>query len=342
MPTLIEDFLNELTQTLKQADQFAEAGYEKDQVRDLVKNVGSSTEIFLKRAVLPHLSPKADFSACINSLKAVGVSREDRDALHSLRELYNESKHAPDYRPSIVGFQGLLPKVMDAIRSLGAMNLGLVNSSAKPQHSRVLWLAVWDHFNGGDSEVHIIVPSKSGWPPDLDLIYIDFMAWDRVKDLLAVTGSVRPGEGLIPPERLAQFAAEDDFREAIVFEGEYRTLIATLAAHERREDLLPGLRREDDLDSMFLAFTLASIDAATEEKELDGNWADAIAKRSVETYAVPANFRLLSQLANEFGQMIEQVPAGQRNLTNGPIWLTRDQFEVAKRNALALHPHWTY
>ena len=98
-----------------------------------------------------------------------------------------------------------------------------------------------------------------------------------------------------------------DFREAIVFEGEYRTLIATLATHERREDLLPGLRREDDLDSMFLAFTLASIDAATEEKELDGNWADAIAKRSVETYAVPANFRLLSQLANEFGQMIEQA-----------------------------------
>src|SRR6266481_2009437 len=259
MGTHIEHFLNELNKDLKQADKLAEAGYEKDELRNLVTNVGASTEVFLKTAALPHLSPRTGFAPCINALEAAGVSREDRETLHSLRTIYNESKHEPNYRPSVVGFQELLQKVIAVIRSLGARNLGLLNSPERLEHKRVLWLAVWDHYIGGDSEVHVIVPAKSGWPPDLDLVYIDFMAWDLVKSLLGQAGSLRPSRGLIPADCLAQFAAEDEFREAVVFEGEYRRVIATLAAHERREDLLPGLRREDDWASMIQAFALASI-----------------------------------------------------------------------------------
>lgn len=143
---------------------------------------------------------------------------------------------------------------------------------------------------------------------------------------------------MIPANCLAQFAAEDDFREAVVFEGEYRRVIATLAAHERREDVLPGLRREDDWASMVQAFTLASIDAATEEEPLDGNWANAISKRAIDTYAVPANFRLLSQHAQDFGRMLEQVPAPQRKMLNGPVWVSKEQFNNAETGALAKHP----
>jgi hypothetical protein len=338
MGTHIEHFLNELNKDLKQADKLAEAGYEKDELRDLVTNVGASTEVFLKTAALPHLSPRTDFASCINALEAAGVSREGRETLHSLRTIYNESKHAPNYRPSVLGFQELLQKVIAVIRSLGARNLGLLNSPERLEHNRVLWLAVWDHYIGGDSEVHVIVPAKSGWPPDLDLVYIDFMAWDKVKSLLAQSGSLRPSRGLIPPDCLAQLAAEDDFREAVVFEGKYRRVIATLAAHERREDLLPSLRREDDWASMVQAFTLASIDAATAEEPLDGNWANAISKRAIDTYAVPPNFHLLSQHAQDFGRMLEQVPVPQRKMLNGPVWVSKEQFNNAETGALAKHP----
>lgn len=338
MGTHIEHFLNGLNKDLKQADKLAEAGYEKDELRDLVTNVGASTEVFVKTAALPHLSPRTDFATCINALEAAGVSREDRETLHALRTIYNKSKHDPNYRPSVLGFQELLQKVIALIRSLGARNVGLLNRPERLEHKRVLWLAVWDHYIGGDSEVHVIVPAKSGWPPDLDLVYIDFMAWDKVKSLLAQAGSLRPSRGLIPADCLAQFAAEDDFREAVVFEGEYRRVISTLAAHERREDLLPGLRREDDWASMVQAFTLASIDAATEEEPLDGNWSNTISKRAIDTYAVPQNFGSLSQYAQDFGRMLEQVPVPQRKMLNGPVWVSKEQFDNAETTALAKHP----
>ena len=36
--------------------------------------------------------------------------------------------------------------------------------------------------------------------------------------------------------------------------------------------------------------------------------------------------------------MVEQVAPQHRVQINGPVWLERDQFETAKRGALATHP----
>jgi hypothetical protein len=191
---------------------------------------------------------------------------------------------------------------------------------------------------GGDSEVHIIVPTTSGWPPDLDLIYVDMSSWEEIKQQLSTAGTVRSGKDLIPDQYYAEFEEESDFHEAIVVETSYRTLIAILAAHERREDLIPGLRREDDIRSMVQAFSLAAIDVVTEPELPGGEWSKSIAERVVSTYAVPETFQFLSRLAAEFGTMIAQVPKDRRQLLTGPVWVGNEQFRALDESALARHP----
>jgi hypothetical protein len=199
-------------------------------------------------------------------------------------------------------------------------------------------VAAWDHYIGGDSEIHIIVPTTSGWPPDLDLIYIDMRSWDTVKATLATSGGLKPGKGIIPKHFYEEFEAEGDFHEAVVVENDYRTIIATLAAQERREELIPGLRREDDGRSMIQAFTLASIDVAEDTGLSGGDQAKAIAQRAVETYAVPQEFNLLNRHALDFSEMLGQVPKQGLHFLNGPVWVTAEQYRAAEPGALAKHP----
>jgi hypothetical protein len=180
-------------------------------------------------------------------LEQAGVVEEDRNSLHSLRQLYNDCKHEPACSPSLFEVQALLPEIVSVAGSLKTRNLGNTNQPEKLIHKRILWLAAWDHFIGGDTEVHVMVPTTSRIPPTLDLVYIEMMAWDQIKNLLSAAGFVRPGKEAIPGQYYNEFAVEGDFHDAIAFQGEYRTVIAALSAHERREDLIPWLLRDNDV-----------------------------------------------------------------------------------------------
>lgn len=338
MGTHIENYLSLLEKTRSDTVRLGISGYQESSLRELINKIGFQTELFLKNAVLPHLPPKTDFDGCINALKRTGISKPERDILHAFRQMYNDSKHTVGYHPSLLQLEALLPKVGAVFRGLAERNIGVLNKPDRFYRTHVFWLAVWDHFAGGDSEVHIIVPTTSGWPPDLDLIYVDISSWDEIKQQLSTAGTVRPGKNLIPDQYYAEFEEESDFHEAIVVETSYRTVMAILAAHERREDLIPGLRREDDMRSMVQAFSLAAIDIATEPELPEGERSKAIAERAVATYAVPETFQLLSRLAAEFGTMIAQVPKDRRQLLTGPVWVGKEQFRALAESAIARHP----
>jgi hypothetical protein len=140
--TYKESFLSELESRRVQAQKLVETGYEDSELRDLINAVGSRTEIFLKTIVLPHVLPETDFDGCINAMKAAGVGRDERGTLHSLRQVYNDTKHTAGYKPSLIDFQELIPKVMSAVQNLGAMGLGLLNAPERRRYNRVLW---WRH-----------------------------------------------------------------------------------------------------------------------------------------------------------------------------------------------------
>ena len=264
MSTHHQLFQENVVRWASQADRLAAYGFELSQARELILTIGARTEIFMKTAVLPNASPKQDFGGCINGLKTLEVSKSDRVTLHDLRTLYNNSKHDPSCVPSVLALQGIIPRVSDIFRRLAQTNVGLLNVEISVRHHQIFWIAAWDHFIGGDSEVHVIAPARSGWPPDLDLVYVDISSWDQIKAILSTLGTLRPGRDLIPEQVHKSFMEDYDFHEAIVFEGAFRDLIAVLATYERREDLLPGLRREDDLQAMMQAFVLASIDVASQ------------------------------------------------------------------------------
>jgi hypothetical protein len=160
MRTYSQQFQDSLAEWKRRADDFAIYGFELSAARDLATEAGSRTEVLLKTAVLPHISPRAHFNDCIFALGLLSVDVSDCDTLHELRQLYNAAKHDPQWTPSLLQLQGLLPRVSEVIRRLSLNNVGQLNKDVQTRFHQIFWVAVWDHFIGGDSEVHIIAPAR--------------------------------------------------------------------------------------------------------------------------------------------------------------------------------------
>lgn len=315
------------------------AGYEDQQLRDLVTSIGGHTEVFLKTVIMPSIPARATLNDCINQLEGLGVVEADRNTLHQLRQRYNDCKHEPSYSPPFFELQALIPAVASVFQRLGLQNLGLSNQAEKLVHKQVLWLAAWDHFIGGDTEVQVMVPTTQGWPSSIDLVYVEMMAWDTIKDLLAASGTIKPGKEAIPNELYTAFAAEGDFHDAFAYQGEYRTVVTTLAAFERREDLIPFLLRENDMNSMIQAFCLASIDIANTKPSLgQPALAKAISQHAVDSYAVPDTFTKLGHFGDQFAVMLEALNENDREVLGGPIWTDVASFDASQESAVAVHP----
>ncbi|MGB8477917.1 MAG: hypothetical protein WCE63_03635 [Acidobacteriaceae bacterium] len=339
MSTYHQRFQESIASWSEHTDKFAMCGFELSQARDLISQIGARTEIFLKTVLLPGLSPKLEFDSCINALKREGVNKSDRDTLHRLRTLYNDNKHNAACVPSVLELQELIPAISEVFRRFAQQNIGLLNADAVSRYHQVFWIAAWDNLIGGDTEVHAIAPSRSAWPPDLDLAYVDMSSWDQVKSSLSAIGVLRDGQGCIPDSVLRSFSEEPDFLDALVFEGAYRDLIATLASYERREDLIPGLRREDNAPSMMQAFTLALIDVSLHANNLSTveELGIAIADRAVNSYAVPKGYNLLCYMATNFAEMLLGVQEANRNQLAGPIWISKEDFEREEPFAQSKH-----
>lgn len=162
MPTHSQRFQESFAQWKRLVDDFSIYEFELSKVRYLTTEVGSGTEVLLKTAVLPHISPKTTFNDCINALEPLGIDHPNRDTLHDLRRLYNAAKHDPQLTPSLLDLQGVILRVSDVIRRLTESAIGLLNEKKQPRFHQIFWIAAWDHFIGGYSEVHIIAPFRSG------------------------------------------------------------------------------------------------------------------------------------------------------------------------------------
>ena len=341
MPTHFESFNQNVSQWGRKADDFGVYGFDLQRARDLATEAGSHTEVFLKTVVLPHMPPRTNFVGCIDGLETYGVGQSDRDLLHDLRHLYNAAKHDPSWTPSLLDIQQIFSRLGGVFRTLAANNVGLLNTERQDRFHQIFWLAVWDHFIGGDSEVHVIAPYRGGRPPTLDMVYVDLVRWDEVKATLASIGIVRNEAGLIPTEVIASFQEDSDFHQAVVFEGSFRDLIAVLASFERREDLIPGLRREDDIQAMMQAFILGTLDSAQQASNLSSQQAlaDSISRRVVEAYAVPSGYHALNRQSAEFASIIMALPEPRRSQVNGPLWVASEEFHRQEASALSRHPH---
>jgi hypothetical protein len=174
-------------------------------------------------------------------------------------------------------------------------------------------------------------------PPSFDVIYVKISAWDDIKASLALLGSFKSGKGIIPESQYQAFDSESDFLGAWVFEGDYRDLITTLAQHELRQDLISGLNRHDNIESMMVAYLLASVDVVgnvANPKEL----ASAIQQQAIAVYAVPPSYHRAESLANSLADMFLQLDPKERASVSGPSWVRKARYDDLVPNARATHP----
>ena len=336
MATYLEQYLGQITAIRQRLEALARDDFELDEIKDLTSTAGLQTEHFIRAAVIPTTSSKDDFAGVINALKANGFSKEQRTGLHTLRELYNNIKHDPLFVPAIRDTIEAVRHAETFAFGLKGTVIGTINIQVARKFHRVLWVAGWDHFIGGDTEVHIMFPSDNRLAPTMDTLHISMQAWDNVKKDLATVGKVTVGNGAFPHDVYEGFRGDADFHEAFAFEGEYRDLVSTLAKYEFRvKGLIEPKHRENAAESMMQAFTLAALDVAdlADPEDLPA----AIYVQVINLYAVSPEWSHLKTWCRDFGDLVGKIPAEQRGKLSGPVWLAGDVYDTESARALAKH-----
>lgn len=340
MATYGEKLLAELAEARAALLKLTHVDYEPTQIRDILSTVGAKTEIFLKSVVLPGRNPRNTFEWFINELASVPIDQVFRDELHALRRKYNDAKHDPAIVIPLLDATQIVEEARTAIDEIVKKGVGSVAAVVNPHMQRVFWVAVWDHYAHGDSEVHVILPGESEhWlgPPTFDIIYVSISGWDSVAANLPLVGTFRSGRNLIPDSQYDAFNSDSDFLGAWVFEGDYRSLITTLAQHELRQDLIPGLNRHESSGSMILAFLLASVDVIGGVAD-PNNLSAEIIKQATSVYAVPADYRHSQYLADNLAEMYQKVPHAEWPRISGPVWMRESGYSGFAPTSRAKHP----
>ncbi len=340
MATYGEQMLEEFEDAPSNLERLSHEGYEPSQIRDVVTSIAFKTELFLKSVILPASRPRNTFERFIDELALLGVSQDSQDKLHALRRKYNDAKHDPNSVINLVSAVSVVRGGLGTIRELVSSGWGSTNTPIPRHLSRAYWIVVGDHLIDGDFEIHIIIPSNSEhWlgPPTFDTIYVRAEAWDSIEAELRRLGLFTDGRDLIPDTQYDAFRSDSDFLGAWVFEGDYRSLITTLAKHELRLDLIPGLNRQDSAKPMILAYLLASIDAIhtlCSEADLETR----IDEQAKLTYAVPPDYKHSAYLAGGMASMFRLMSVADWHRITGPSWVSKETFEALSPSSKARHP----
>lgn len=301
--------------------------YSPADIIGIMSSIGAKLELYFKAVLFPRESPKRNFEYFINSLSGQ-VNQTDLDTLHDLRRNYNSAKHDPAYDIGLLEAQQKLNSVKDVLIRIAPLSLGLTNQPHSSSTKRVYWLAAWDHYIGGDTEIHVMVPSISEHfmgPPSLDMIYIDGLKWDEAKAALAAAGRLDNWEGYIPKSYVSAWEGDESFLSAKIFEGEYRDLITSLGQFEKRLDLIYGLNRADSEQNVFIASLMAIADISASRAEQSDLEAEII-QQVTSTYFLPETARRLPEITRDLVAMLRKAAWQDLTPLIGPLWATNDEF----------------
>jgi hypothetical protein len=195
-----------------------------------------------------------------------------------------------------------------------------------------MWWAAWDHYIGGDTEFLLILPTSddANYAPTIDTIYIAMERWKDVQVELAAAGEFKLGPDAIPRKLYEEWAREGDFLEAGSFAGDYRQFVSILAKHERVEDLIPSLKRENDFQAMFAAVMMAAVDVMKNGRTMiDENHVlleERIVCTAAATYAAPRHSRLVGSLTPRISALLSNLPDAVQEKISGPYWVSESEF----------------
>ncbi|MDQ2088106.1 hypothetical protein RBH29_16895 [Herbivorax sp. ANBcel31] len=341
MATFGDRFGGYLQECKVKLEELSKRDFEIDELKDILSSIGTKFELFLKSVIFPSISSRNNLVVFINELLNYGFVQNEVDLFHDLRKAYNNSKHEPTYRPSIIEILKLIDQVTIITDKLINLGLGQTNNYIRSSFSRVFWIAAWDHYDGGDTEIHISLPDESGrWlgPLSIDMIYIELLSWETVKLELSNVGILKTSNQLIPQKLLSEWSSEGDFLDALVFEGYYKDLISVLSQHEKRIELMPGLMRHHDLRAMVQACILSTIDVITNISQNDKpTLIKEIKMQAVNVYAIPENYEKLLFIIESFVEMIHDIEISNWVRISGIKWLKEDEYELGKESAITVN-----
>jgi|UPI00056DC04C hypothetical protein len=301
--------------------------YSPTDINGIMSAVGAKLELYFKAVIFPKEPPRHAFVHFIGCLSGQ-ASQQDIGALHDFRKTYNSAKHDPAFEIPLLEAQKKLHSVKDALVRISDLSLGLTKQPHASSTKRVYWLAAWDHYIGGDTEIHIMVPSISKCfmgPLGFDMIYIEGSKWDEAKSALAGAGHLDNWEGHIPESYVSAWESEGEFLSANIFEGEYRDLITSLGKFEKRQDLIYGLNRADSAQYVFIACLMALADISASLVE-PGDMDSEVVQQVTSTYSLPATALGLTKIARDLVAMLRKAAWSDLTPLIGPLWATSDEF----------------
>lgn len=312
------------------------------ELASFLQNVGAEVELFLRADVYEGKRRSWNFKKLIDELVSLGVSQQVADDLHSLRNAYNDAKHDPNYPAPIAEVLNVLSVAASALRDLKAARLGTTNAPASQSYRRLFWIAGWDFFASGVTEVAVMLPTADDrFPPRFDSIHLTCSGWTEVTNHFIAAEKLRLGRGTVPDRIYDRWKNEGDLADGGVFDGEYRELVTVLAEHiapaERERRLIAGLRRENHKDAMVNALLMAAVDVcqAGQLPQDEDELAEWIAINAAYRYAAPHDASISMDFAPMLASLILSVPPAKVHTVTGPYWLSRASVEAALPSAIA-------
>lgn len=337
MRTKVEVVIDIVKQAIIAIQSLAGASHSPKEVGEYVQSAGATVELFLKDAVFPGRS-SVRFFDLIEGLTVFRMSPNGITSLHDLRKKYNDFKHDPN-GASVVESLRSMEDALTALEELAKVGPGSIHDPLPRKYTRVLWIAGWDHYTSGDTEVHIMVPyAKGDFAPALDYYNIKWEGWQKVVDKFVAEGFLVMGGTLFPPNVYSRFQ-EDDFIDAGVFSGDYRELVIELSKwvdYACDGELLPMLRRKNNPGSIFTAILFGAMEVLAQGRYTADvpNFANELIAEAEFQYGADRSLGYITLFATAVAKMIVDLDDFSRAALVGPIWVTSEKFEQLKTTAV--------
>ena len=323
---------------IKSLTELSYGAFARTDLSGLIEPFSSRLETYLRTFVLP-ASRRADrLVVLINNLAELGLSQDDIDALHKLRQLYNRSKHEPDIELTMADCLLVMRRAKKALIFLASTGIPALDAPAQVDYKYHIWVGFWDDYVGGETDVQVMLPSDHWLLVELiSNFHFPIQAWDQVKPLLESHPKFNLGREFFEEEVWNSLAKEGDFLSAGVWEGDYRELLELLVPFndKKLEDaLLPNLARSNSMMSVGLALICAAIDISRSGSECVDveSFVTAILTRAESEYAIQIDRTHVSKVARDIASKIRNLPLLLRTAVTGPVIRRKTRAEGIEAN----------
>ncbi|QWG76920.1 MULTISPECIES: hypothetical protein [Bacillus cereus group] len=342
MRTHIEIMGNIVNQVYSNALRISSTHHTEHDVKSLLKEIGSTIEVFLKEAVYKSRRNRGNFFELIDGLEELSVSSKSIHTLHQLRTSYNKAKHNPGTHITIMEAIRILTDVRLVLSEIKDLDIGVVNECKHEEYERVVWIAGWDHFTTSDTEISIIVPYEQdgtmAYIPTLDYFNIHWEGWDKITERFSSTNKLFMGQTYFPASTYEYISGMEDFIDAGVYTGDYRDLLIEISKHVdpiKEGALLPDLQRKNNASAMFYAVIYASCDAICE-----GKWSRSLEEMEKSVYrileyryAAPLDSPYLLKIVPEVVKGLKNLKASHASFIKGPKFLPKEKYNLLEKQA---------